>query len=63
VCEETTDDIDVALSSAVRSLAPTPSTVDTDEDPKGMQDNNSDGLAPDREIDDSSSSEDEASSP
>jgi hypothetical protein len=46
----------------MRSPTPTASASDTDEDPKGVQDNNSDELAPDREICDSSSSGDEARS-
>jgi hypothetical protein len=56
VREETAADADVVPSSAVRSPAPTASTftVDTNEDPKGMQDDNNDGLTLDREIGDNS---------
>jgi hypothetical protein len=63
VCEKTTVDTDVAPSSDVMSPAPTASTADVDEDPKGMQDDNSDGHASDREIDNSSNDRDEAGSP
>jgi hypothetical protein len=63
VHEEIAADVDVAPSSIVRSPAPTASTANADEDPKGMQDDNSDGLAPDREIGDSSGGGDEAGSP
>jgi hypothetical protein len=63
VCEEITANTDAAPSATVKSPAPTASAVDTDEDPKGMQDDNSDGLAPDNEIGNSSSSGDEAGSP
>jgi hypothetical protein len=60
VHEETTADTDATPSSPMRS--PTP-TVDTDEDPKGMQDDNSVDLVPEREIGDSSNGGDETSSP
>jgi hypothetical protein len=63
VREETATDTEAAPSSAVRSPAPTASTTDADEDPKGMQDDNSDGLAPYQKIDDNSNSRDEAGSP
>jgi hypothetical protein len=55
--EETASDTYVAPSSVVRFPAPIASTADTDEDPKGMQDDNSGVLAPDREIGDRSSGE------
>jgi hypothetical protein len=61
VCEETTADADVAPSATEKCLAPTAST--TDEDPRKMQDDNSNGLAPDRDIGNSSSGGDEASLP
>jgi hypothetical protein len=61
--EETAAAVDVAPSAAVKSLAPTTSATNADEDPMGMQDNNSDGLAPDRDIGNSSSGRDEAGSP
>jgi hypothetical protein len=41
---------DVAPSAAVKSPVPTTDVIDADEDPKGMQDDNSDGLVLDREI-------------
>jgi hypothetical protein len=63
VHEKTTIDADVAPSSDVLSAAPTASTANVNEDPKGMQDDNSDGLASDQEIDDNSSGGDEASPP
>jgi hypothetical protein len=46
VCEEDATDAEAAPSSAARSPAPTASTTDVDEDPKGIQDDNSDDLAP-----------------
>jgi hypothetical protein len=63
VREETVDAIDVVPSTLVKSLAPTASAANIDEDPKGMQDDNSDALAPDREISNSISGGDEAGSP
>jgi hypothetical protein len=54
---------EVMPSSAAGIPASTASAVDADEDLKGMQDNNSDDLAPDLEIGDGDSSEDKASSP
>jgi hypothetical protein len=59
VREETAADADVAPSSAVRSPAPTASavTANTNEDLKGMQDDNNDGLTLDREIGDNSTIE------
>jgi hypothetical protein len=41
---------DVAPSAVVKSPVPTTDVTDADEDPKGMQDDNSDGLVLDREI-------------
>jgi hypothetical protein len=61
VHKETAADADATPSSAVRSTAPTIST--TDKDPKGEQDDNSDGLTPNREIGDSSSGRDKAGLP
>jgi hypothetical protein len=63
VREQDAVDADVAPSSATRFLAPTASTVDTGEDPKGMQGDNIDGLSPDWESGDGSSGGDKASSP
>jgi hypothetical protein len=50
----------VVPSSIARSPAPATSIANADEDPKGMQDDNSDGLAPDRERGDGSSGGDKA---
>jgi hypothetical protein len=50
-------------SSTLRSPAPTASTADADEDPEGMQEDNSDDLALDQEKGDGSSSGDEVGSP
>jgi hypothetical protein len=61
--EETAVDTDAMPSATVKSLAPTASVADADEDPKGAQNDNSDGLAVDQEIGDSSSNGDEAGSP
>jgi hypothetical protein len=61
--EETAATTDATPSTAVKSPAPTASAIEADEDPKGMQDDNSDGLALDREIGSSSSGGDEAGSP
>jgi hypothetical protein len=48
----------------LRSLwPPTTLTAIADEDPKKMQDDNSDGLAPNRDIGDSSSGRDEVDVP
>jgi hypothetical protein len=44
VREETTTDVDATSSSTVKSPAPTAPVIDADEDPKGMQDDNSDVL-------------------
>jgi hypothetical protein len=46
VREETTINANVASSFPVRSPAPITSATDADGDPKGVQDDNSDGLAP-----------------
>jgi hypothetical protein len=61
--EEIAADTDVMPSAAVKSLAPTTSVTDADEDPGEMQDNNSDGLALERDMGKNSSGRDEASSP
>jgi hypothetical protein len=45
VHEDDAADTDAASSSAGRSPAPTTSVVDADEDPEGMQDDNSDRLS------------------
>jgi hypothetical protein len=63
VHEEDVTDTEATPSSATRSLVPTASTVDTDEDPKGMQDDNSDKLAPDQKRGDGSSGGDKIASP
>jgi hypothetical protein len=63
VHEEDVADAEPAPSSAARSPAPTASAVDVDEDLNGMQDNNSDGLAPDRERGHGSSIGDKVGSP
>jgi hypothetical protein len=63
VCEEDAADTEVVPSSAVRSPAPTASPINADEDPKGMQDDNSDGLAPNQEKTDGNSGGDKAGSP
>jgi hypothetical protein len=56
-------DTKAAPSSVVRSPTPTTSATDADEDPKGMQDDNSDGLALDRERGDDCSGGDKAGLP
>jgi hypothetical protein len=63
VHEEDAVDSDAAPFSTVKSPAPTASTADTDEDLKGLQDDNSDGLAPYRERGDGSYGGDKAGSP
>jgi hypothetical protein len=63
VHEDDAADADAASSSAGRSSAPTTSVVDADEDPEGMQDDNSDGLALDWERGDDNSDGDKAGSP
>jgi hypothetical protein len=63
VQEEDATDAIAGPSSAARVPASTAPAADVDEISKGMQDDNSDGLAPDREIGDSSSGEDEVGSP
>jgi hypothetical protein len=62
VHEETAATSNAAPSSAIRSPAPTASAADADDGPKGMQDDNHDCLASDREIGNSSSGGDEAGS-
>jgi hypothetical protein len=52
----------VVPSSIARSPAPTTSVANADEDPKGMQDDNGDGLAPDRERGNGSSGGDKVDS-
>jgi hypothetical protein len=52
--EENTTDADAAPCSVVRSPTPTASTADTDEALKGVQNDNSDGRTPNREIGDGS---------
>jgi hypothetical protein len=61
--EKTAAGADVAPSTAVKSPTPTTSSVNADEDPKGTQDDNSDGLAPDREIGNSNIGGDEVGLP
>jgi hypothetical protein len=63
VQEEDVTDAEAAPSSTVRSPTPTASATDTDEDPKLMQDDNSDGLAPNQERGDGSSDGDKADLP
>jgi hypothetical protein len=63
VREEDAIDAEATSPSAVRSPAPTTSAADIDEDPKGMQDDNSDGLAPDWERGDGSCGGDKVGSP
>jgi hypothetical protein len=61
--EKTITDANATPSAAMKSPSPTASTADADEDPKRMQDDNSDGLALDREIGDSNSDGDKVGSP
>jgi hypothetical protein len=61
--EKTAAGADAAPSAVVKSPTPTTSSVNADEDPKGTQDDNSDGLAPDREIGNSNIGGDEAGLP
>jgi hypothetical protein len=61
--EETATDTEAAPSIAVKSLAPTASFTYADEDLGKMEDDNSDGLAPDRDMGKSSSGGDEAGLP
>jgi hypothetical protein len=63
VHEEDVADVKAVPSSAMKSLAPIASTADADEDPKGMQDDNSDDLAPYREIGDGSYGRDKGDLP
>jgi hypothetical protein len=63
VLEEDAANAEAAPSSVVMLLAPTASTAYVDEDPKGMQDDNSDDLAPDQEKGDGSNGGDKAGSP
>jgi hypothetical protein len=63
VREEIAANTNVAPSATVKSSAPTASATDANEDPKRMQDDNSDGLAPDHEIGNSGSDGDEVGSP
>jgi hypothetical protein len=63
VHEEDVVDAEATPSSAVKSLGPTASTTDVVEDPKGLQDDNSDGLAPDQERGDGSCGRDKVDSP
>jgi hypothetical protein len=57
--EETAADAEATPSSAVKSLTPASSTVDADEDPGKMQDDNSDDLAPGQDTSKSSGGGDE----
>jgi hypothetical protein len=54
---------DATSSTGKKSLAPTASAANADEDLGKMQDDNSDGLAPDQDIGNSSNDEDKASLP
>jgi hypothetical protein len=63
VCEKIATNAHAAPSTVVKSPTPTTFVADVDEEPKGMQDDNSDGLAPDQEIGNSSSGGDEVISP
>jgi hypothetical protein len=63
VREEDATDAEATPSSAVGSPTPTSSAVDADEDPKGMQDDNNDDLAPNQEKGDDSNGGDKVSSP
>jgi hypothetical protein len=63
VYEENAVDTEATPSSIVRPPAPTASITDADEDPKGIQHDNSDDLAPDQEKGDGSSGADKVSSP
>ncbi len=62
-CEETTSDAEATPSTAGKSSTLASSTTDADEDPKGLQDDNSDGLAPDQERGDGSCGRDKVDSP
>jgi hypothetical protein len=59
--EENTTNADATPRSAMRSLTATASTTDADEALKGVQNDNSDGRTPNREIGDGRSDEAEAS--
>jgi hypothetical protein len=63
VHEETAADADVARSVAEKSLTPTASAADANEDPGKIRDGNSDGLAPDQDIGNNNSGRDEAGLP
>jgi hypothetical protein len=57
------EDADVALPSAVKTPAPTASTVDVDDAAKGTPNGSNDGCSPNQAIGASSNSEDKAGSP
>jgi hypothetical protein len=61
--EEDVADAEAAPSSVARSPVPTASAIDVDEAPNGVQDDNSDGCTPGREIGGNSSGGDKAGSP
>jgi hypothetical protein len=63
VHEEDTTKAEVVPSSAARIPASTASTVDGDEAPSGVQDDNSGDRTPDQEVDGGSNGRDEAGSP
>jgi hypothetical protein len=61
-CEENAADGEAVPSAAGKSSTPASSTVDADEDPGKMQDDNSDDLAPGQDTGKSSGGGDEAGS-
>jgi hypothetical protein len=63
VHEETAADAEATPSTAVKSLTPTAFAADTDEDPRKIQDDNSDDLSPGPDTGKSSGGGDEVSSP
>jgi hypothetical protein len=63
VRKEDVTNIEVMPSSTARILASTTSTADTDEAPRGVQDDNSGNRTPDSEADGGSNGGDEADSP
>jgi hypothetical protein len=63
VHEDTVVDADVAPSAATKSSTPAVSTADVDEDPKKMQDDNSDDLVPGQDTGKSGDSGDGTGSP
>jgi hypothetical protein len=63
VREKHATDVEATPSSVVRSSSPTASAAITDEDPKGIQDDNIDDLTLDQEKGDGNSYGDEVGSP